>query len=352
VDDDWDVAHGVAPDTLRHALSEHPEIKAVYLVSPDYYGVASDLKALAEICHQHGKPLVVDEAWGPHFPFHPRLPSHAIACGADLAMGSIHTTMNGLGASAVILLKGDRIDQTRFEKAFDLFETTSPPSILLGSIDAARRQMAQQGKSLWSRVFRLSDRVREQLARIEGLRVMGTEVIGTPGAHALDETKIVLDVKGLGVSGFAAGDWLWSEQRVAFELADHRRLMAILSVADDARSAGRLVKAVRALAKWAPRAPSKKRYVELPPERDLALQWVLPPGKAHLGPVRRVKLEKAEGEVAAEMVSPYPPGIPRIVPGTRITRPIVEYFKRGLPAGLFQMDAADEKLETLLVVDQ
>jgi arginine/lysine/ornithine decarboxylase len=194
--------------------------------------------------------------------------------------------------------------------------------------------------------------VRTELARIDSLRVMGTEVTGRPGAYELDETKIVLDVKGFGISGFAAGDWLWNEQHLAIELADHRRLMAVLSNGDDERSAARLVESMHALAAWAMRSAPEHRYVELVPEGELALEWVMPPGEAHLARSRPVPLEGAVGHVAAEMVSPYPPGIPRIVPGTRITRPIVEYFRRGLPAGLFQMDAADEKLETVLVVDE
>jgi arginine decarboxylase len=151
IDDELDVEHGITPEHLEQMLAEHPEAKGVFVVSPTYYGVVSDIKALADICHQRNIPLVVDEAWGPHFPFHPELPASALSCGADMSFGSIHKTMNGLSQASIINLQGKRIEQDRFTLCFDLFESTSPSSVMLASIDAARRQMVLHGKELWER---------------------------------------------------------------------------------------------------------------------------------------------------------------------------------------------------------
>jgi arginine decarboxylase len=345
-----DVFHGVAPDTLKKTLADHADAKAVCVVSPDYYGICANLKELAKITHEHGMPFIVDEAWGPHFVFHEKLPASGVQCGADLTMGSVHKTVTALSQASVFLLHGSRIPEARFQKSFDLFETTSPSSLILASLDGARSQMALHGEKLWGNALELAAGARESLKKIHGLRVTGREALGSAGMFDIDETKIVMDLKELGVSGYEAGDWLWSEMHVAMELADHRRLMALITLGDDEESISQLVKAIDKMCGWA-RSRSKKSLPILPPEDLLRPEQVLPPREAYFGPSRPVNIEECVGMIAAEMVSPYPPGVPRVVPGQKITQPLVDYLIGARDAGMYQEDSADEKLKTILVVD-
>ena len=271
INDELDIENGVTPEHLEQMLNNHPDAKGVFIVSPTYYGVTSDVETLAKICHKRNIPLVVDEAWGPHFPFHSQLPKSALSCDADMSFGSIHKTMNGLGQSSIINLKGKLIDQDRFTLCFDLYESTSPSSIMLASCDAARRQMALHGEELWGRALELSRRARMELSNLKGLRVLGKEIIGTPGAYELDETKLTIDVKKLGVSGYHAADWILENYKVTFELITHRQLMALITVADTDETVELLIKAIKGLHKWA-KTTKPGTYADMPHHRELGTQ--------------------------------------------------------------------------------
>jgi arginine/lysine/ornithine decarboxylase len=351
VDDELDIEHGITAEHLDAMLNEHPDVKGVFVVSPTYYGVVSDIKALTEICHRRNIPLVADEAWGPHFPFHSELPPSALSCGADMSFGSIHKTMNGLGQASIINLQGKLIDQDRFTLVFDLFESTSPSSLIMGSMDAARRQMALHGEKLWGKALELSRRARNELKGLEALYVLGNEIIGKPGTFALDETKLTIDVKDLGISGYHAADWMLEKYKVSFELITHRHLMALISVADNDETVGRLIEAIQGMYRWA-RETKPNTYVPLPHHKELGTELVMPPAKAFFSATKKVPLEEAAGEIIAEMVSPYPPGIPRLVPGERITPAHVDYLKKGRDAGMLALDPSDQELKTVRVVKQ
>ncbi|MFL5809348.1 MAG: hypothetical protein ACJ749_07480, partial [Flavisolibacter sp.] len=252
--------------------------------------------------------------------------------------------------TSIINLKGKLIDRDRFTLCFDLFESTSPSSVLLASSDAARRQMALHGKELWGKALELSRRARTELSKIKGLRVIGKEVTGTPGAFELDETKLTIDVKKLGVSGYHAADWILENYQVTFELITHRHLMALISIADTDETIDLLIESIKGLCKWA-KSSKPGSYIDLPHHRDLGTELVMTPTKAFFKPTRQVSIDEAEGEIIAEMVSPYPPGIPRLIPGERVTAPIIEYLKKGRDAGMFVLDPTDQKLKKLRVVD-
>jgi arginine decarboxylase len=351
IDDELDIEHGVTPDHLEEMLSLNPDAKGVYIVSPTYYGVTSDVEALANICHKQKIPLIIDEAWGPHFPFHPELPPSALSCGADISFGSIHKTMNGLGQASILNLKSKLVDPDRFTLCFDLFESTSPSSLVLASCDVARRQMALHGKELWGKALQLARNARKELSKLKGLYVLGKDILKKPGTFALDETKLVIDVKGIGITGFTAADWILENHKITFELITERHLMALISIADTEETVSKLIEAVQALHQWAT-SQKKDEFVELPHHRELRTYQVMYPTKAFFSETKKVPLAKAAGEVIAEMVSPYPPGIPRLVPGELITPAIVEYLQKGMDAGMFILDASDQELKTLRVVDQ
>jgi arginine decarboxylase len=348
-DDRWQVAHGVTPESLDRALAEHPEAVAAMVFTPTYYGVSADVHALAEVAHQHGVPLVTDDAWGLDYSFCSRLPPSALESGADLTIGSVHKTLNGLSQTSVLSTQGDRIDTDRLSLVFELAQSTSASSLLISSIDAARRQFQQHGEELLGSAIDLAQDLRTELVGIPGLGLMGEEVLDNPGVFAFDPTHVCVDVLGLGLTGYQAADWLREHCGVHVELADHRRVMALITFADNERTATRLVSALTDLAAAhagaTPRDPSS--FAPLP---KLRTETVMTPRQAYLGKAELVPWKKAAGRVSAEMICPYPPGIPVIAPGELLTEDIVDYLEEQAALGVMVEGAADESLAKLRVV--
>lgn len=344
-----EVAHAIRPADVAAMLAAHPRARALLLVSPSYFGVASDLAAIAALCHQRGVPLVVDEAWGPHFPFHPALPPSAMASGADAGVTSIHKVLTGLTQSSILNLQGNLIDPSRVASWLGLLQTTSPSALILASIDACRRQMVLHGRELLSGTLALGARAREALNATPGLSVLGAELVGQYGVAAVDSTKLVVDVRGSGASGYAVDVWLRQRHGITVEMSDHRRVVALLSVADDEQSAGRLIEALQQFAASAP-GDSGTPPVAAVEVATLRTESAMTPREAFFAPAQAVPLDEAIGRVAAEVVTPYPPGIPLLAPGELVTRPIVEYLHAGRSAGMHVSGVADQSLGTLRVV--
>src|SRR5215211_3625986 len=251
-DEDYALSHTVTPEALEAALEAHPGVKAMLAVSPTAAGVAADVHGLAKVCHAHGAALIMDDAWGADFTFHPELPPGSMQSGADLAVASFHKSLTGLMQTSIILVQGERIDMERLQLALDGFETTSTSSMLVASMDAARRAMALHGEELLGHALRLSRRGGHEIGELPGVRLLGPELDGRAGVAGRDETKIIIDVTGLGISGFQAADWLYEERRVGAELHDLHHLMFLVTVADDDASVDRLVAAMRDLVDAAP----------------------------------------------------------------------------------------------------
>jgi arginine decarboxylase len=347
-DDRWQVAHGVDPAELERALEAHPEARAVMVFTPTYYGVSANVAALADVCHAHDLPLLTDDAWGLDYSFCKRLPEAAIDAGADLAIGSVHKTLNGLSQTSVLSVQGDRIDTTRLSMVFELEQSTSASSLLLSSIDAARRQFQRDGERLLGRAIDDAQRVRAVIEELPGLELMGEDVLG-PGALALDPTHVTFDVVGLGLTGFAAADWLREHRRIHVELSDHRRLMVLITYADSLGNVERLIAALGALVN-AHRDGDRAVIPDVPPTAALRMETVMLPREAFLGATEMVPWRDAPGRVSPEMICPYPPGIPVTAPGERLTSEVVDYLEQLAAAGVMVEGAADESLHELRVV--
>jgi arginine/lysine/ornithine decarboxylase len=348
-DEEWEVAHCVTAEAVHATLAAHPETKAVFVVSPTYYGVAGDVAAIADACHAHDVPLVTDDAWGTLFPFHPDLPPGAIHSGADLAIGSVHKTLSGLSQTSFLSMQGTRVDASRLQLAFENFESSSSSALLVSSIDAARRQFVQHGERLIGGALELASELRDAIAAIPGLDVMGDDVLRRPGASGFNPLHVSFDVTGLGITGYHASDWLRGHHSLTIELADHRRLMALISFADGRSAIQRLIDALQDLAASHDRDGSG--VPQLPPAPQLPTDVAMTPRDAFYAPTRMVATEDAAGEIAAEMICPYPPGIPIIVPGERFTEAVIEYARQGAAAGFFVEGVVDPSLSKVRIVD-
>lgn len=352
VDPSWDperhLAHPPTADAFAEAFAAHPDAKGALVTSPTPYGSCADLRGIAEVCHRHSRPLIVDEAWGAHLPFHPDLPSWAMDAGADICVTSIHKMGSGLEQGSVFHLQGDLIDPTVLKSRADLFGTTSPSVLIYAGLDGWRRQMALRGKELMGAALDLAADVRAAIEEIDGLHVNDRDDFCGPAAD-FDPLPTVIDVSGLGTSGYRAADWLREHRSIEVHLADHRRINTQLTHADDRETTGELLTALRALTDAAP-GLRPVPPVDVPSPTALRLPQVDLPRDAYFGPIVDVPVDEAVGRVAAEMLTPYPPGIPAALPGERLTEPVLRYLRTGKTAGMNLPDAADPGLDTVRVV--
>ncbi len=360
IEPDFDVelgiAHGITPTGLEQALGEHPDAKGVLVVSPTYYGVCCDLQSLATIAHAHGLPLLVDEAHGPHFAFHPQLPLSALEAGADLVVQSTHKVISGMTQASLLHLQGSRIDPNRVRNILQLLQSTSPNYVLMMSLDVARRQMALEGETLLSQTLALADQARTRLNQIPGIRCFGPERIGSaPGFFDFDRTRLTVTVSELGQFGFDAHDWLNDQFHVQPEMSTLHNVVFILSIGNTERDIDRLVESFTALSKHFQGSPQSesmadkmRRLAQL--QRPPLAPRRLSPREAFFAPIHRIPFQQAVGHICAEIISPYPPGIPILVPGEEVTQEAVDYLLLVHEAGGFINGPEDVRLQTLKVV--
>jgi arginine decarboxylase len=343
------LAHPPSPQQVARAWDEHPDASGALIVSPTPYGTCAELKPIADICHERGKPLIVDEAWGAHLPFHPDLPTWAMDAGADVCVVSVHKMGTGFEQGSVFHRQGDLVDPHQLSACADLLMTTSPNVMVYAALDGWRRQMVQHGHDQLDAALTLTGHLRREIEAVPGLHVLREELLGAEASHDLDPLHVVIDVSGLDVSGYDAADWLRDHKRIDMGLSDHHRIEATMSLADDDKTAARLLSALTALAGAAASLPRPAR-VDLPSADELELEPAMLPRDAFFAAKETVSADNAIGRIAAEQITPYPPGIPVIIPGERITAELLAYLRSGLAAGMQLPDPADPSLQTIRVV--
>jgi arginine decarboxylase len=352
-DEDLEVAHGVLVEDAVKALDQHPEAKAMMIFTPSYYGTSADVKAIAEACHDRGLPLVTDDAWALDYAIsgHPDLPEGALAQGSDLAIGSVHKTLTGLTQTSVLSVGSDRIDAERLQLCFELEESTSTSGLLLSSIDGARVQFMREGEELLSRALASAHRLRDRMAsEVPELPVVTLERLkSTPGATGVDPMHVLIETAPIGLTGYEALDWLRFERHIETELVDHRRIMPLISFAHGEPEIDRLVRALRDLVDENPdrKADDLPQYPSRPQIRSDAPML---PRDAFFAPSELVKFKEAVGRVSAELVTPYPPGIPAVAPGELYTEENIAYLQQFVEIGGYVEGAADPELQKLRVV--
>jgi arginine decarboxylase len=348
-DEDLKLAHPPSPQTVEEMWQRYPDASAALIVSPTPYGTCADLEAIVEICHKRGKPLIVDEAWGAQLPFHPDTPTWAMDAGADICVVSVHKMGLGFEQGSIFHLQGNLVDPVRLNQCADILSTTSANVLIYAAIDGWRRQMVQEGKAMIDKALELARGLRRDIETIPGLHVLEDELVRAEASHDLDILHILIDLSQLRISGYQATDWLRENCRLDMGTNDHRRIEAVISVSDDKDTADRLLAGLRDLSAAAadlPRPPA----VVISPEEDLYLETVMLPREAFFGPVENVPAEEAAGRIAAEMATPYPPGVPLLLPGERINQAAIDYLRSGVEAGMVLPDPADPTLKTIRVV--
>jgi arginine decarboxylase len=336
-----DAVTGLALDVriadVETALASEPDARAVFLVEPNFVGVMSDVESVSGAAHDAGIPLLVDQAWGAHLGFHPAVPPHTLALGADAMVTSAHKTLTGFTQSAYLFARGKRLDLRRVADGFDALNTTSVAAAILASLDRTRALLAARGQELLERTIGLVAQARSTLHTIEGLTVV----------EATDPVKLVLSLPGTGADGLAVERDLWS-RGVRLELANRDTLIPLVTIADTEASIERLLTALA--------EALEHRRGDPRPVGGVSAVWriepevALSPREAFFAPRETVSFVSAPGRIAAETVAPYPPGIPALAPGEVVTRDLVDGLREAVDDGTRLAYCADPSLETLQVV--
>jgi len=345
----WDaerhLSHPPSPQQVEQAFQRHPDAAGALIVSPSPYGTCADIEGIADVCHRRGKPLIVDEAWGAHLPFHPDLPTWAMDAGADVCVVSVHKMGGGFEQGSVFHHQGDLVEWAHLSACADLLMTTSPSVPIYAALDGWRHQMVDEGRTLLESALQLTNDVRDRIDTLSGLQVLDSELLGHQASHDLDRMQVLVDVSELGVTGYQSADWLRDVRDLDVGMADHRRILATMSIADDVDTTERLVDALDALSSASAPTSSIPR-VAIPAPDEIELESVMAPRRAFFGPTRQVAAEDAVGCIAAEQLTPYPPGIPAVIPGERLGAAVIDYLRSGLAAGMAIPDATDPELHT------
>lgn len=346
LDERFGLPAGLSAATLRTALDAHPDAVAVFCVEPSYVGTVSDLAALIEVAHARDVPVVVDQAWGAHFGFHPAYPAHALQLGADAMVTSAHKTLPAYSQASLLAARTERLDRDRLERAFEASATTSPSGTILASVDAARAVLAAPlGGQLLDRLAGIAATARERLRReLPGLRAPGPEDFP---AGRFDPAKLVLLLAATGLSGNELEAGLITAG-LPTEQADRDTLIPIVTLLDDESTLGAYCDELIRLAATAGRQSR-------PAQASSVWTQAIPPAAAtpraaFFARHETVPGEDAVGRTSAELIAPYPPGIPVLVPGEQITPDTLTALRAAAATGIRIAYAADPSLATFQVV--
>lgn len=285
----------VRAEEIRKILEECPNIKAVMIVSPTYDGVVSDVKGIAEVVHEHGVPLIVDEAHGAHFGFHPAFPKNANALGADLVIHSVHKTLPALTQTALIHINGNMVDRKKVRKYLSIFQSSSPSYVLMSSIDACTDFLENKGQEAFASYVRRLSILRESLKDMKHLQLVRTE-------H-FDISKVVISVQHANITSLELSKRLLKQYHLQMEMSAGNYILAMTSVSDTEEGIDRLIRALREIDESL-KDETKKSWKGIPKATTTG-----------------------EGKRAKNYIYLYPPGIPIVIPGEVITKEIETYLE-------------------------
>jgi lysine decarboxylase len=352
IDPELGIAHCLTAESLDRALEETPDAVAAMIVSPTYFGAVADVAKLAEVAHARGLPLVVDEAWGAHLHFCSALPAAALELGADVVLSSTHKIVGSITQSAILHLgNSDRVDERVVDRAVTLVETTSPNALLTASLDAARRQAAVHGEELLQETVSSLAELRGQIRALPGLDVLDDRIVGRSGVFAYDPLRLVVDVRGIGATGHRVARLMREQDDINLELFSENVVVAVFGIGERAaRTGARLVAALeRAVERLGEEeAEPLPPFAEPPPWGPTQLS----PREAFLSTQEVVPFDEAEDRIAAESLAAYPPGVPNVLPGERLTRPTLDYIADSVAHGGLVRGASDRTLKTIRVVSE
>ncbi len=334
--EEFAIAAQVTPESIEKALGANPDACAVLITRPNYYGICSDIEKISSLVHAHGKPLIVDEAHGAHFAFSDRLPQPALLHGADICIQSAHKTLPAVTQGAYLHVKGNRVDRDRLALNLSMLQTSSPSYIIMASLDIARDLMEREGSEKLEALIGINEQFACQLEKEGIYKVLSSKNMGINAIQ--DPTRLVINVSGLGISGYHTERILREKYRIQVEMADFENIVLITTVADTQAGLQGIYEALTELAavnSCAGQSPEGQRLRSL-----IKTQYskgenknLLSPWEAYVAAKEELELERCSGRLCAQTITPYPPGIPYLYPGEIIDPSGIEYIKGILAAG-------------------
>ena len=343
-DDRLGIPLGMSVSDVERAIRENPDAKAILVNDPTYYGICSDLRRIVQLAHAHGMLCLADEAHGTHFYFGENLPVSAMAAGADMAAVSMHKSGGSLTQSS-LLLCGPAMSEGHVRQIINLTQTTSGSYLLLSSLDISRRNLALRGKEAFARVSKLAEYARHEINAIGGYYAFSRELCNGDSIYDFDTTKLSVNTLRVGLAGIEVYDLLRDEYDIQIEFGDLGNILAYLSIGDRPREIERLVSAlseVRRRFGGSEAGLMKQEYIE----PDVAVS----PQDAFYAEHESLPLLETEGRVCSEFVMCYPPGIPILAPGERITREILDYIVYAKEKGCSMTGPEDADITRLNVL--
>ena len=345
VDKKLGIALGMKREQVANAIKENPDAVAVLVNNPTYYGICSDLKAIVEMAHEAGMLCLADEAHGTHFYFGDNLPISAMAAGADMAAVSMHKSGGSLTQSS-FLLAGKNVNAGYVRQIINLTQTTSGSYLLMSSLDISRRNLALRGKEIFKVVSELATYARDEINAIGDYYAFGKELIDGDAVFDFDPTKLSVHTLDIGLAGIEVYDILRDEYDIQIEFGDLGNILAYLSIGDRMQEVERLVSALAEI----------KRRFKSDPSGLLTQEYIDPivvasPQEAFYAPKKSLPIMETEGHICSEFVMCYPPGIPILAPGERITKDILKYISYAHEKGCQMTGPEDPKIEYLNVLD-
>lgn len=329
------IPESISSHEIENALRENPDAAAVLITRPNYYGICGDIESIAETVHSHGKILIVDEAHGAHLAFSPLLPPSSLEFGADICIQSAHKTLPAVTQGAYMHIKGTRADIDRIKFNLAMLQTSSPSYIIMTYLDIARELMETEGGKKFETLLDNIEAFKNNIANINVYRVLSNKILGTNILQ--DPTRLVVNTKGLGITGYEAERILREQFSTQVEMADYENLVLITTVADTSQSFERLSESLTRLSQIKPDMDWKRKSVKLMEivlgHKSTGNVLKMAPYKAYSAEKQWMPLEKSGGRICANTVTPYPPGIPALYPGEMIDDSIAEYIKNIIEAG-------------------
>ncbi|KAK2972589.1 hypothetical protein RJ640_007761 [Escallonia rubra] len=357
-DFDWDISGGITASqasawgqvekAIEESEMEGQKAAAVFATSPTYHGICTNLRDISQLCHSYKIPLIVDEAHGAHLGFHPKLPCSALLQGADLAVQSTHKVLCSLTQSSMLHLSADFIDRERISRCLQTLQSTSPSYLLLASLDAARAQLSENPKTIFNEAVALAVEAKTLISIIPGVSVLDFPSFSS--FPAIDPLRITVGVWELGLSGFEADEILYTDYGVISELVGTRSITFAINLGTCKEHVERLVSGLRHLSETFTTRGMKGTLHDFgcfEPYKDIRM--ILSPREAFFSSKRKVSAEESLGEICGELICPYPPGIPLVIPGEIITEGALNYMLQMRSKGAVISGAADPLLSSIVV---
>jgi len=338
------ISLGMSRDQVRKAIEENPDAVAVLVNNPTYYGICSDIRAIVKMAHEADMLCLADEAHGTHFYFGDNMPVSAMKAGADMAAVSMHKSGGSLTQSSLLLI-GENVSERHVRQIINLTQTTSGSYLLMSSLDISRRNLALRGKEVFRKVVEMAEYAREEINAVGGYYAYGRELINGDSIFDFDPTKLSVHTRDIGLAGIEVYDILRDEYDIQIEFGDIGNILAYLSIGDRMQELERLVSAL---------AEIKRRYKK-DPDGLLSQEYIDPevvcsPQEAFYSQKKSVPINESSGFVCSEFVMCYPPGIPILAPGERITEDIINYIQYAKAKGCSMTGSEDPDINNINVL--